>query len=53
MGAELVPTAFCGDVVEAVEHVSLSIIGVQWHPERMGESGMKIFRRFIDICRRL
>lgn len=53
LGKGLIATAFCGEVIEAVEHESLSVFGVQWHPERVGEDGIKIFRNFVDICRRL
>jgi len=53
-------TAFSdnGTVIEAVEHESLPIIGIQWHPERMCEEtdskradGNLIFKYFIDLCR--
>ena len=44
--------------IEAVEHETLPIIGVQWHPERMcfsqartdTVSGSKIFEKFIEMC---
>ena len=47
-------------VIEAIEHTSLPIFGVQWHPERMcfGKArtdtvdGAKIFEQFIDLCGR-
>ncbi len=36
LGEGLVMTQAAGDgVVEAVEHASLPVLGVQWHPERM------------------
>ena len=46
--------------VEAVEHTSLPIIGVQWHPERMcferkrddTVSGSEILSYFIDLCKK-
>ena len=50
IGADLAATAFYGDVIEAVEHKYLPVFGVQFHPERMGDEGLKIFRRFIDLC---
>jgi len=34
-------------LVEAVEHVGAPIYAVQWHPERMGEEGEKVFRWFV------
>ena len=30
--------------VEALCHTALPVVGVQWHPERMGEAGRGIFR---------
>jgi len=53
LGKGLIPTAFCDEVIEAAEHKSLPVFGVQFHPERMGEDGLKIFRKFLDISRRL
>lgn len=35
LGKGLIATQFCDDVVEAFEHESLPVIGVQWHPERI------------------
>ncbi|MGI5499625.1 gamma-glutamyl-gamma-aminobutyrate hydrolase family protein [Lentzea sp. CA-135723] len=32
--AALVPTAWCGDVVEAVRHRDARVEGIMWHPER-------------------
>ena len=49
----------CHDgAVEGIEHESLPIIGVQWHPERMcfgkrrvdTADGAAIFRYFMDLC---
>jgi len=45
-------------VIEAIEHESLPLWGVQWHPERMcflhrrndTVDGSKIFRFFLDRC---
>ena len=36
--------------IEAIEHVSLPLYGVQWHPENMGEKGRKVARSFARIC---
>lgn len=44
--------------VEAIEHESLPVIAVQWHPERMTCSrrredtvdGMPVFRHFLKMC---
>lgn len=45
-------------VVEAMEHESLPILGVQWHPERMcndskiqGVDGTVLFSDFIESCK--
>jgi putative glutamine amidotransferase len=50
--------AWAGDgVIEAVEHVSAPVWGVQWHPERMtGDNPAlpdhgALFERFIRQCR--
>ncbi len=47
------------DVVEAIEHKDIPIIGFQFHPERMclekcrsdTVDGIKIFQRFVSICK--
>lgn len=52
-----VPTVFAGETIEAIEHTSLPIFGVQWHPERMclekhvGElaDGIKVFEEFLRL----
>ena len=36
--------------IEALEHVSLPLYGVQWHPENMGSKGRKVARSFGKIC---
>ena len=46
-------------VVEGIEHKSLHIMGVQWHPERICldkrrggvADGLKLMERFVDLCR--
>lgn len=54
VGQGLVPTAWSeGGVVEAMEHRTLPLWTVQFHPERMGEAGEIIFSKFIQLCRRL
>ena len=59
-GKDMVVTVTSTDgVIEAIEHTSLPIIGVQWHPERMiGEENtdlpdmLPLFRHFIDLCKK-
>ena len=52
----------CADgTVEGIEHESLPVIGVQWHPERMcfqrrredTADGTPIFQYFVDLCSRM
>ncbi|MBQ3095769.1 MAG: gamma-glutamyl-gamma-aminobutyrate hydrolase family protein, partial [Clostridia bacterium] len=48
---EFTVTAYAPDgTPEAIEHKSLDIIGVQWHPERY-DCGGKLIEWFIDKCR--
>ena len=57
LGAGLIPIAYCGDVIEAVAHSKLPIIGVQFHPERMclnhkrddTVDGIKIFEYLLNL----
>ena len=57
LGQGLSVVQYCEDgCIEAVEHSSLPIIGVQWHPERMclshsrqdTEDGLKVFDYFVN-----
>ena len=59
LGENLRATAFWNNqYIEAFEHLSLPIFGVQWHPERMcfnnarhdTVDGAKLFEHFISIC---
>lgn len=60
LGKELIVTATSPDgVIEAIEHESLPIYAVEWHPERMrgditdppcGPDMSPLFERFIAIC---
>ena len=57
LGNGLVATAHAADgVIEGIEHTSLPIFGVQWHPERIpnGEEGsapgLPLFRYFVCLC---
>ena len=59
LGAGLRATAWAeGGVVEAIEHETLAILGVQWHPERMSprhrwegaEAGDVLLARFLEMC---
>ena len=60
LGNGLIATADWNDqYIEAIEHKSLPIYAVQWHPERMCVSkrrtdtvnGIKIFEWFINVCK--
>lgn len=51
LGKNLCVTAISPDnVIEGIVHKSLSIIGVQWHPERI-ENGKLLFDYFLELCR--
>lgn len=61
LGAGLISTAAAqgGEIVEALEHKTLPVLGVQWHPERMtGDQRMDregpdmgcLFQRFVQLC---
>lgn len=39
-------------VIEGIESLDGRIIGLQFHPERMGESMMPLFRDFVERCKR-
>ena len=61
LGDGLRATAFWNDrYIEAFEHSSLPILGVQWHPERMcfaceredTVSGADILKYFVDLCKK-
>ena len=59
LGAGLRPEQWAEDaVVEAVRHESLPVLGVQWHPERLSDTGggplpgtvgLALFRRFLSL----
>lgn len=60
LGNNLRATAMWNDkYVEAYEHESLPVFGVQWHPERMCAAhirndtvdGIKVFNHFVDMCK--
>ena len=59
-GRDMLVSAVSTDgVMEAIEHTSRPIFGVQWHPERMiGEecenlpNMLPLFRHFIDLCKK-
>lgn len=59
LGNELIPTAYWQDTyVEAFEHKTLPVLGVQWHPERMcfaqrredTVDGAPLIRHFVQLC---
>lgn len=50
LGAGLKATAHAPDgIIEAIEHESLPVFGVQWHPERQ-EADSRIFDSFVKRC---
>lgn len=59
-GQGLSPTVTTDEgIIEAVEHESLPIFGVQWHPERMiGDEQtehpnmLPLFQHFVSLCRK-
>jgi putative glutamine amidotransferase len=52
VGAGLRPVGFAPDgVVEAIESDDQRLIGVQFHPERMGEVTQPLFADFVKSCR--
>ena len=36
--------------IEAIEHKTLPVYGLQWHPEGMGKRGSMVAKRFMSIC---
>lgn len=57
-----------GEIIEGVEHESLPVFAVQWHPERMVETAVtyigdamiagaareeSLFKKFVDICKEI
>ena len=61
LGTGLVSAAYCGDIIEAIYHNELPILGVQFHPERMCHNhkrddtvdGIKIFEYFLNLVLRI
>ncbi len=52
VGEGLRATAYSPDnVIEAIESADKRLIGVQFHPERMGETTQPLFKSFVDRCR--
>jgi putative glutamine amidotransferase len=52
LGAGFAAAATAPDgVIEAIEHESGKIFGVQFHPERMGEPMEPIFRHLMQLAR--
>ena len=52
VGPGLRPVGYAPDgVIEALESGDHRLIGVQFHPERMGEAGQPLFADFVNRCR--
>ena len=60
LGQGLKPVGYAGAVIEAVEHASLPVIAVQWHPEKLSfswrrqdaDDGAAILNYFVELCRK-
>jgi len=56
LGTGLKATMWYEQVVEGIEHKSLPVLGVQWHPERICGSGKEtangafLFEHFVKMC---
>ena len=52
LGSGLVATQWDAKskTIEAIEHETLPVYGVQWHPEYTGKRGMKVGRKFKRLC---
>lgn len=59
LGKGLVPVAHCEKVIEALQHESLPIFSVQWHPEKLSfdwarpdaVNGEPLLRYFVEMCK--
>ena len=59
LGNGLVPSLYCDEIIEAIEHTDKPYFAVQFHPERMMLShktqslvdGGKLFDHFISLCK--
>ncbi|MBQ2996658.1 MAG: gamma-glutamyl-gamma-aminobutyrate hydrolase family protein [Oscillibacter sp.] len=38
-------------VVEAIQHERFPVLGLQWHPERLGKQGLRLFYRIMEDCK--
>ncbi len=53
IGAGLKVTQRASDKnVEGLEHETLPVLGVQWHPEYMGSTGQIVLKDFLKTCKR-
>lgn len=50
-GLRIVARSEYDDTVEAIEHETLPVMGVQWHPECLPEH-VPLFKTFVDSCGR-
>ena len=50
-GPGLLPVQWSDDgIIEGMLHRTLPIWAVQWHPERLGETGLAFLRAFLSLC---
>ena len=50
LGEGLIIAAVAGETIEAIEHQTLPVFGVQWHPE-LPEQDLRLFSYFADLCK--
>ena len=50
LGEGLAVAAMSGETIEAIEHQSLPVFGVQWHPE-LPEQDLRLFSYFAKLCK--
>ena len=49
--AVVTTTEYGGDVAAIVATEAGNVVGTQFHPEKSGETGLRILRNFVEYCR--